>query len=231
MKLFYGKSVRRNVTLDGHVAETLERLSKISGLTQGSIIEMALDQPFMYRLMCFASDDNESPIAGAMDMYQANGEMNMRQEITEGFVRVLQDSIMTKPLLYRMDVANAANLNYYLYDHMGLHGVDALPGFKELRQLAKDKQFLACGCSSDLKRSEQNIRDYISTMLLHIDKIEVYENDYLIRNLVVIFRDFVADVADPKDPLERRAYYYKSCANVLRMLFPLPYDRSGNWLR
>ena len=61
MKLFADKTVRRNVTIDAHIADNLSALSKISGISQGELIAMGLRQPFMHKLMLFGSDSVYNP--------------------------------------------------------------------------------------------------------------------------------------------------------------------------
>ena len=226
MRFFAGKTVRKNVNLDENVADTLERLSKVSGLSQGEILETALSQPVMMNLMAFGAKDIESPVAYIMDIYQGNGEQNMTQEVTEGFVHVLLYSILPRASVRLrpsegsgMDVKS---LNEYLATHMGNHGVDKRPGFAECKMMAEEGTFLS---DDSEEESRRHIERYLRTMLAYMDDRDVHANDFLIRNLVVIFRDYCPDVAGFSTDLERRMFQYRACAKVLPLL--VPFGRGG----
>lgn len=227
MRLFADKSVRKNLTLDETVANTLECLSKVSGLSQGEILSIAMRQPSMMNLMAFGVSDIESPIAYIMDQYQARGELCMTQEITEGFVQVLLHSILPRAMVRvyvdkeRACGLDAKSINEYIASHMGNQHVDELPGFAECKTMAETGVFLLDQGENYIEASKQHIERYLRTMLAYMDKPAVYANDYLIRNLVVIFRDFCPVLSGFDTPLESRMFQYRACAKVLAMLVPV----------
>lgn len=225
VRFFQNKSVRKNVTLDAMMAEQLARLSVISGLSQGELLEMALRQPFMARLMKFGDDCVESPMVDIIDFYQGAGETYMTQEVTEGFVKVLlYDVLPGTGFRIKIDAeddgCDVGSLNEYLAAHMSQHGVDVLPGFAECKALAEAGEFLQSGSAQALQESRQHIEKYLRTMLSYCNRREVYANDFLMRNLVVIFRDFCVD-GFGEAAMERRARQYRSCAKVLAQMFPM----------
>lgn len=228
MKLFAGKTVRRNVTIDAHIADNLSALSKISGISQGELIAMGLRQPFMHKLMLFGSDSVYNPISQLMDLYQSEGENQMSQKITAGFVSILLNDILSRPLMFCLSEDRLSGLNAYIYEHMNSKGVRLLPGFCELAELCSRNEFIVWQSESDFYKSVYNVRAYLLAMRQHIDKPEVYANANLMCNLVVMFRDFISNVADPADNLERRVYYYKCCTKVLFNMRPLS---DPAWLR
>ena len=228
MRLFSTKPIRKTVNMSERTADNLEQLAKVSGLPQGEILEMALSTGPMQLLMVFGTKDIRAPIAQLLDLYQANGEARMTQEVTEGFVNMLLYKILPRVYVWpskdRTDAMTAVSLNEYLASHMGNHGVDKLPGFAECKLMAEENKFLLDMGENYEEISKKHIERYLRTMLAYMDDVNVYANDYLIRNLVVIFRDFCPDIAGFADRTESLAFQYRACAEVMQLLVPFSLD-------
>ena len=148
--------------------------------------------------------------------------------MTEGFVNMLLYKILPRVYVWpskdRTDAMTAVSLNEYLASHMGNHGVDKLPGFAECKLMAEENKFLLDMGENYEEISKKHIERYLRTMLAYMDDVNVYANDYLIRNLVVIFRDFCPDIAGFADRTESLAFQYRACAEVMQLLVPFSLD-------
>ena len=226
LNLFSGKTVRKNVNLDADLADKLERLSVVSGMSQGDVLNLALAQPFMRRLMYFVSDDVESPVAEVMDQYQAGGPGVMSRDTSGKLVKLLLDKILPMSMFPGNpdgtgDPRGLGPLNDYFAMRVRDARVDDLSVLQECRDLAVKNEFF----TYDYKASSANVGKFVRGMHVNMDDPRVYAGDLLFRCLVVTFRDFCPNMAfDTR--AEAMAYQYKACAEVLADMFPRP---GGPW--
>lgn len=137
----FNEMVRRNVTLTGFTAESLGKMSEFTGLSQGEILETALNLPIMRRLQSFANPGLcGNPIAELLYKYQMN-EGDMNPKVGETILRYVKQWIMedAEPIT---NGVNFPETNAYIAGHMKEKSMEADPYFKMVFDLASNDSFL-----------------------------------------------------------------------------------------
>lgn len=176
--------VRRNVTLDGFLADHLGAAASFTGYSQSEILEMALNQPIMRRFYAF-TDPVSNPIVELLEVYQVS-ESHMTPRAGESILLTVRTWVEECAVQKagRLLKDQLPQVNQYIHGHMTDGSMQADPYFQTVYEQADKERFLTP------EMSEQDMKHAIITYINAIihgpnDKNRMGES-YLFRNLLVM---------------------------------------------
>lgn len=206
MSVFKGSrrvQVRKNVTMDARVVESLEKLSALSGVPQGAIIERALGAWPTRALMALAT--SASPVADVLEIY-LSVHPRVEEDVVIAFCGVLGDVLASTR--FKGGVVNmtcegrdgvVTNVEYcheaanaYVAGHLGA------AGFGNVRDLAVVNAFVV----PDDEVTRRNVAQFLNALRC-VASLDGFVDEGAMRVLVVLFRDF----AYPVEEGDRAALY------------------------
>lgn len=212
MGLLKRKPVRKTVTLDSGLAASVEKLSDLSGISQGEIIAKAMD--WWKMRMLFALADGKHPLADAADVYACSHPASVTEDAMAAFADMfleLVDGTDFKCSVVYLEFeergrklarqSSACSVtNDYVAGHLTAAVKAASPVMAHVADMAERDEFVV----ADADATRRNVRAFLNDVKGHVGDPAIHSEDYLLKIMVVLFRDFAHSMED--DESRRKAY-------------------------
>lgn len=196
-----GLPVRRNVTLDGFLADHLEAAADFTGRSQGEILETALNQPIMRRLFAFTHAVKNS-LVELIETYQCY-EDKMTPRAGESLLLTVKEWLLEHARMRNVRRPDDfTHVNDYIRGHMTDGSMRADPYFRTVYDEAGTGTFLTASMGE--KELKDKLTGYIDAIVRGPDDKNRMGESYLFRNLLVVLDDlFEPPTAEETDELFR----------------------------